>query len=76
MILITSLLPHDSYLKAVGVTACNRAYWRADAKRESLQRVYAITFPDPKQLKEHMHRLEEVIDVWGVKRGNECHASP
>ena len=44
----------------MGVTAVNRAYWRADAKRESLQRVYAITFPDPKQLKEHMHRLEEV----------------
>ena len=46
------------------MTACNRAYWRADAKRESLQRVYGITFPDPKQLKEHMHRLEEVRGKW------------
>lgn len=52
-------LPSSGYLKAVGVTACNRAYWRGDAKREGLQRVYAITFPDPKQLKEYKHRIEE-----------------
>lgn len=51
---------HTLTLQAVGINACNRAYWRGDAKKESLQRVYAITFPDPKQLKEYKHRIEEV----------------
>eukprot|EP00197_Chlamydomonas_leiostraca_P002015 CAMPEP_0202857222 /NCGR_PEP_ID=MMETSP1391-20130828/251_1 /ASSEMBLY_ACC=CAM_ASM_000867 /TAXON_ID=1034604 /ORGANISM="Chlamydomonas leiostraca, Strain SAG 11-49" /LENGTH=715 /DNA_ID=CAMNT_0049536001 /DNA_START=82 /DNA_END=2229 /DNA_ORIENTATION=+ len=52
-------LPNTSYLKAVGVTNMSRAFWRADVKREPLQRVYAITFPDNKQLKEYQHRMEE-----------------
>ncbi|KAL6760107.1 hypothetical protein V8C86DRAFT_2561020 [Haematococcus lacustris] len=52
-------LPNTTYLKAAGVTNASRAYWRADAKREHLQRVYAITFPDAKQLKEYQHRMEE-----------------
>eukprot|EP00983_Pelagomonas_calceolata_P095904 1158067-Pelagomonas_calceolata.AAC.16 len=38
----------------------SRAFWRADVKREGLQRVYGITFPDTKQLKEYQHRIEEV----------------
>lgn len=38
----------------------SRAFWRGDVKREPLQRVYAITFPDTKQLKEYQHRIEEV----------------
>lgn len=42
------------------MTNMSRAFWRADVKREPLQRVYAITFPDHKQLKEYMHRMEEV----------------
>lgn len=45
---------------AAGVTAMSRAFWRGDVKREPLQRVYAITFPDTKQLKEYQHRIEEV----------------
>jgi threonyl-tRNA synthetase len=46
-------------LKAVAVTNASRAFWRADVKNEPLQRVYAITFPDTKQLKEYKHRIEE-----------------
>lgn len=42
------------------MTNMSRAFWRADVKREPLQRVYAITFPDNKQLKEYQHRMEEV----------------
>ncbi|KAF5832824.1 hypothetical protein DUNSADRAFT_11163 [Dunaliella salina] len=52
-------LPSTSYLKACAVTNMSRAFWRADVKREGLQRVYGITFPDNKQLKEYQHRLEE-----------------
>ncbi len=51
------------------MNACNRAYWRGDAKKESLQRVYAITFPDPKQLKEYRHRIEEVRGGRGEDQG-------
>ncbi|MCD7449855.1 hypothetical protein HAX54_001897 [Datura stramonium] len=35
------------------------AYWRGDKSRESLQRVYGISFPDQKQLKEYLAMLEE-----------------
>ncbi len=53
-------LPNTGYVKAAAVTNMSRAFWRADVKREPLQRVYAITFPDNKQLKEYQHRIEEV----------------
>lgn len=52
-------LPTTGLLKAAAVTSMSRAFWRGDVKREPLQRVYAITFPDPKQLKEYQHRIEE-----------------
>ena len=35
------------------------AYWRGDEKRQMLQRVYAACFKDRKELKEHLHFLEE-----------------
>tara|TARA_Y100000780_G_C13696001_1_gene422515 strand:- start:8010 stop:9758 length:1749 start_codon:yes stop_codon:yes gene_type:complete len=35
------------------------AYWRGDEKRQMLQRVYAASFKDKKELKEYLHNLEE-----------------
>lgn len=35
------------------------AYWRGDENRQMLQRVYAVSFKDKKQLKEHLNFLEE-----------------
>lgn len=56
-----SLHPRSSLtLQALAVTNQSRAFWRGDVKREPLQRIYAITFPDPKQLKEYQFRMEEV----------------
>ena len=52
-------VPHTGILKAVAVTNASRAFWRADVKSDPLQRVYAITFPDSKLLKEYKHRIEE-----------------
>lgn len=49
-------LPSTSFLKAAAVTNVSRAFWRADVTKEPLQRVYGITFPDSKQLKEYQHR--------------------
>jgi threonyl-tRNA synthetase len=35
------------------------AYWRGDSKRPMLQRIYGTAWPDEKQLKTHLHMLEE-----------------
>ena len=52
-------VPNTGLLKAVGINNMSRAFWRADVNREPLQRVYGITFPDEKELKEYNHRIEE-----------------
>jgi len=46
-------------IKAVKVLKTSGAYWRGDAKNDVLTRLYAITFPDRKLLKEYLHMLEE-----------------
>jgi threonyl-tRNA synthetase len=35
------------------------AYWRGDSKNEMLQRIYGTSWRDEKELKAHLHRLEE-----------------
>ncbi len=35
------------------------AYWRGDEKRQMLQRIYAVSFKDKKELKAHLTFLEE-----------------
>lgn len=35
------------------------AYWRGDEKNKMLQRLYATAYPDKKQLKQHLFRIEE-----------------
>jgi threonyl-tRNA synthetase len=52
-------VPHTGWLKHVKLTAVSGAYWRADAGREQLVRVYGTAFFDKKQLKEHLHLIEE-----------------
>lgn len=46
-------------IKAIKVLKTAGAYWRGDAKNEMLTRIYAITFPDRKQLKDYLHQVEE-----------------
>lgn len=46
-------------IKALKVLKTAGAYWRGDSKNEMLTRIYAITFPEKKQLKEYLHQLEE-----------------
>ncbi|MBX3426872.1 MAG: threonine--tRNA ligase [Pirellulales bacterium] len=45
--------------KAVKLTSVAGAYWKGDAGREQLQRVYATAFFDKKELEEHLRQLEE-----------------
>lgn len=52
-------LPALGKIKALKLLKVSGAYWRGDQTREMLTRIYGITFPDPKQLKEYLHQLEE-----------------
>jgi len=55
------------------------AYWRGDSNRPMLQRIYALSFSDKKELKEHLHFLEEAKKRDHRKLGNELnlfHFSP
>ncbi len=44
---------------AYKVHSCSMAYWRGDAKRDQLQRVYFYAFPSKDELKEHVKLIEE-----------------
>ena len=46
-------------LKAFKLMSIAGAYWRGDEKKEMLQRVYGVAFPDPKRLKKYLNMLEE-----------------
>lgn len=52
-------IPNTSFVKAFCCLKASSAYWRGDRNRESLQRVYGISYPDSKRLKEYLRQLEE-----------------
>ena len=52
-------LPSTGRIKAVKLLNVAGAYWRGNEKNKMLQRIYGITFPNQKELDEHLHRLEE-----------------
>ncbi len=52
-------LPRTEMIKAFKLTKIAGAYWRGDAKNKQLQRIYGVSFPDNKQLKEYLEMLEE-----------------
>jgi threonyl-tRNA synthetase len=46
-------------IKAFKILKTSGAYWRGDSNREMLTRIYAISFPDKKRLKDYLQLLEE-----------------
>lgn len=52
-------LPILSKIKAFKILKTSGAYWRADSTKEMLTRVYAISFPERKMLKDYLFLLEE-----------------
>lgn len=46
-------------VKAIKLTNCTGAYWRADANNKMLQRVYGISFPKASELEAYVTMLEE-----------------
>ncbi|KAJ3324695.1 threonyl-tRNA synthetase [Blyttiomyces sp. JEL0837] len=52
-------IPDTGRIKALAVTKNSSSYWLGDAKNDSLQRIYGISFPDAKQMKEYKQFMEE-----------------
>jgi len=52
-------VPHTGFVKAAKVLRVSGAYWRADQRNAQLQRIYGTAFFDKKELKAHLHFLEE-----------------
>jgi threonyl-tRNA synthetase len=52
-------IPSTGMIQAFHLTKVAGAYWRGDEKRTMLSRIYGVAFPDRKQLKEHLRKLEE-----------------
>ena len=52
-------VPDTSRVKAFSVMKNSSAYWQGQSSNHTLQRVYGVTFPDSKELKQHLFRLEE-----------------
>ena len=52
-------LLNTGLIKAVKITSVAGAFWRGDAKREQMTRIYGISFPKKKMLDEYLVVLEE-----------------
>ena len=46
-------------VKAIKLTSVTGAYWRGDASKKMLQRIYGISFPKKEELQEYITRIEE-----------------
>ncbi len=52
-------IPNTSFIKAVKLMSIAGAYWKGDEKNKQLTRIYGISFPNQKELDEHLLTLEE-----------------
>ncbi len=52
-------IPSIGLIKAFKVLKTSGAYWRGDASREQLTRIYGISFPSKEELKRYLQRIEE-----------------
>jgi threonyl-tRNA synthetase len=52
-------VPSTGKLRAFKLMKVAGAYWRGDSNNEMLQRIYGTAWPDDKQLKAYLTRLEE-----------------
>jgi len=52
-------IPNTGFIKAIKLTNIAGAYWLNDEKNKMLTRIYGVTFPNAKELEEHLVLLEE-----------------
>lgn len=62
---------HTGKVKALAVTKNSATYWEGKSDAESLNRIYGMSFPDPKQMKEWKHFQEEAAKRDHRKIGRE-----
>jgi threonyl-tRNA synthetase len=63
--------PGTKRIKAMRLTSVAGAYWRGDASKPMLTRVYGTAFPSKDELKEHLERLEQARERDHRKLGRE-----
>jgi threonyl-tRNA synthetase len=52
-------VPSSGRIKALKVLESSNAYWKGDERNPQMQRIYATSFYDKKQLADYLHRIEE-----------------
>lgn len=52
-------IPSTGFIKGIKLTNIAGAYWKGDEKNKMLTRIYGVTFPNQKELDEHLAMLEE-----------------
>ena len=52
-------IPNTSIIKAVKILNISGAFWRADQNKKQLTRIYGISFPKQKLLKEYLDNIEQ-----------------
>jgi len=64
-------IPNTGIVKAVKILSLAGAYWRGDEKNKQFTRLYGISFPKQKELKEYLELLEEAKQRDHRKLGKE-----
>ena len=54
-------VPNMKFCEHFKLMRVSGAYWRGDSENKMLQRIYGTAWPDKKQLKAHLHFLEEAV---------------
>ena len=64
-------VPHTGRIKSFKLMKNSASYFLGDAKNDSLQRIYGVSFPDKKLMDEHLKYLEEAAKRDHRKIGKE-----
>lgn len=64
-------VPSTGYIGVCKLLSVSGSYWRADEKRENLQRIYGISFETKEELEKHIEKLEEAKERDHRKIGKE-----
>jgi threonyl-tRNA synthetase len=64
-------VPHTGRIKQFKVMKNSASYFLGDAKNDSLQRIYGVSFPDKEQMQAHLKYLEEAAKRDHRKIGKE-----
>jgi threonyl-tRNA synthetase len=64
-------VPHTGRIKSFKIMKTSASYFLGDAKNDSLQRIYGVSFPDKKLMAEHLKFLEEAAKRDHRKIGKE-----